>query len=96
MYQVRSEVFICIVSFDFDSNLVKYEGLLHEVQVAQVVVENGKVYIKLDVIVHYGCSVGEVAKNVQQRVKSTVENMTGLKVSTVDVKIAEVNIENYK
>ena len=42
MYQVRSEVFIYIVSFDFDSNLVKDEGLLHEVQVAQVVVENGK------------------------------------------------------
>ena len=42
MYQVSSEVFICIVSFDFDSNLVKDEGLLHEVQVAQVVVENGK------------------------------------------------------
>ena len=32
MHQVRSEVFICIESFDFNSNLVKDEELLQEVQ----------------------------------------------------------------
>ena len=32
MHQVRSEEFICIESFDFNSNLVKDEELLQEVQ----------------------------------------------------------------
>lgn len=61
-----------------------------------IVVEEGKVFISLDVTVFYGCAVKEVAKNIQQKVKTTVENMTGLTVATVDVKIAEVNIDNYK
>ncbi len=61
-----------------------------------VLVEDGQVYIELAVTVHYGCAVKEVAKNIQQRVKNTVENMTGLNVSKVDVKIAGVNIDNYK
>ena len=78
------------------NELVGKLGIKNLSKGVKVVVENGQVYISLDIVVHYGCTVGEVAKNVQQRVKTTVENMTGLDVSAVDVKIAEVNIENYK
>ena len=37
--------------------------------------------------------VFEVSKAVQERVKSAVENMTGIAVDEVNVKIADVNIE---
>ena len=46
--------------------------------------------------VDYGYDVVEVAKQVQNKVKAAIENMTGLTVSGVNVKIAGVNIENGK
>ena len=60
----------------------------------KVVVEQGKVSAELAITVDYGYDVIEVAKQVQNKVKAAIENMTGLTVSGVNVKIAGVNIEN--
>ena len=60
----------------------------------KVVVEQGKVSAELAITVEYGYDVVEVAKQVQNKVKAAIENMTGLTVSGVNVKIAGVNIEN--
>ena len=62
----------------------------------KVVVEEGEVFAELSITVEYGTEVVEVAKQVQNKVKAAIENMTGLTVSGVNVKIAGVNIENGK
>ena len=62
----------------------------------KVVVEQGEVSAELAITVEYGYDVVEVAKQVQNKVKAAIENMTGLTVSGVNVKIAGVNIENGK
>ncbi len=52
-----------------------------------------RVKAELVLIVEYGYNIPAVSQKVQERVKSTVENMTGLEVSDVDVRIAGVNMQ---
>ncbi len=60
----------------------------------KVVVEEGEVFAELAITVDFGVDVVEVAKTVQSKVKVAIENMTGLEVMGVNVRIAGVNIDN--
>lgn len=46
--------------------------------------------IDLRIIVHYGIPIQEVSRQLQLNVRETVENMTGLKVVEVNVKVEGV------
>lgn len=48
--------------------------------------------IDLFIIVEYGMRISEVARNVQENVKTKVETMTGLNVVEVNVNVQGVNI----
>ena len=50
--------------------------------------------IKVDVAINiaYGYAIPEISAKVQERVKSAVENMTGLTVTDVDIRIASVEM----
>ena len=50
--------------------------------------------IELHLIVEYGCQIHRVAQEIQTKVKSTVENMTGLTVSNVNVNVLGVSFPN--
>ena len=52
--------------------------------------------VKVDVAINiaYGFSIPEVSAKVQEKVKSAIENMTGLTVAVVNVRIASVSMEN--
>ena len=54
--------------------------------------------VKVDVAINiaYGYSIPEVSKKVQDRVKSAIENMTGLNVAVVNVRIATVDMSSDK
>ena len=54
--------------------------------------------VRVDVALHirFGYAIPEVSAKVQERVKSAVENMTGLEISTVNVRIAGVDLEKRK
>lgn len=60
----------------------------------RISVEEGKVSVDLSIILDYGYSIPEVTKAVQERVKNTIETMTGLKVADVNIRIADVKIDN--
>ena len=49
--------------------------------------------IDVNIIVEYGSRIPDVAFEIQNRVKKAVENMTGLKVSEVNVHVQGVNTE---
>ncbi len=55
--------------------------------------ENGKAKIDVNIIVEYGARIPDVAFEIQNRVKTAVENMTGLKVDEVNVHVQGVNTE---
>ena len=52
------------------------------------------VKIDVNIIVEYGTRIPDVAFEIQNRVKKAVENMTGLKVSEVNVHVQGVNTES--
>ena len=52
--------------------------------------------IDLYIIVKYGVRIPDIALNVQEAVKAAIENMTGLVVSDVNVRIASVEMEKEK
>lgn len=62
----------------------------------KVSVEDGNVHVELSLNIQYGYHVPEVSANVQDKVKTSIENMTGLKVSGVDIQIAGVMVEGTK
>jgi len=49
--------------------------------------------IDLYMIVEYGCRIPDVAWQIQEKVKESVENMTGLNVIEVNIHVQGVNIE---
>lgn len=51
-----------------------------------------KVSFKLSLVVEYGCNIPQVCRMVQEKVKNTVENMTGLIVDNVEVTISGIVI----
>lgn len=57
-----------------------------------VEVVNSTVSVKLSLTLEYGYSVPVVSQKVQEKVKSAIENMTGLEVLDVNISIAGVNM----
>ena len=55
-----------------------------------VEVNDDKVCVDLSVNVSYNYNIPEVSEKVQERVKNAIENMTGLTVLEVNIKIATV------
>ena len=62
----------------------------------RVEVLSGIVNVDVALNIAYGYSIPEVSAKVQERVKSAIENMTGLEVSIVNVRIASVDMGNNK
>ena len=59
----------------------------------KILMEGGIVRVDMMVVVNYGYSIPEVSGQVQERVSQQIENMTGLSVSEVNVRIASVKLE---
>lgn len=62
----------------------------------KVTVTEEHVSVDLSLNMKYGYSIPEVSEMVQERVKTAIENMTGLIVLEVNIKIAGVNMEENK
>ena len=52
--------------------------------------EEGRVRADLSVVLDYGCSIPEVTAAIQEKVKSSIETMTGLNVAEVNVRVNSV------
>ena len=59
----------------------------------KILMEGGIVRVDMMVVVNYGYSIPEISEQVQERVSQQIENMTGLSVSEVNVRIAGVKLE---
>lgn len=58
----------------------------------KVQVGEKEVIIDLFVTVEYGCRIPDIAWEIQNKVKTAVENMTGLKVLEVNIHVQGVNM----
>ena len=59
----------------------------------KVEINEGIAKIDVNIIVEYGSRIPDVAFEIQNRVKKSVENMTGLKVEEVNVHVQGVNTD---
>jgi uncharacterized alkaline shock family protein YloU len=58
----------------------------------KVEIEDGVVTIDLALAIAYGYNIPETCRKVQTKVQSTIENMTGLKVAGVNLRVAGLNM----
>lgn len=62
----------------------------------KVTVLEGVVTVDLTLNIEFDKSIPETCQKVQEKVKSSIENMTGLEVADVNIHIASVDMENEK
>lgn len=70
--------------------LMRVENLSKGVKVK--LIENDKLQIELFVMVEYGTKISVIANNIIQKVRYSVENYTGLKVSSITVNVQAVRV----
>ena len=58
----------------------------------KVAVNGKRVKVALAIMMEYGYNIPGTCSKVQERVKSAVENMTGLTVAVVNIRIASVDM----
>ncbi len=78
------------------NELVSKLGIKSLSRGVKVTVEDKAVSVDLTLNLDYGYAIPKTCQKVQERVKSAVESMTGLTVENIDIKIANVTMDNGK
>ena len=78
------------------NELVSKLGVKNLSKGVKVTVLEGVVTVDLTLNIEFGKNILEVSKKVQDKVKSSIENMTGLEVADVNIRIAGVDMETEK
>ena len=74
------------------NELVSKLGMKNLSKGIRVEVSNGIVRVDVALNIAYGYAIPDVSAKVQEKVKTAIENMTGLEVSCVNVRIASVDM----
>ena len=75
------------------NELISKLGMKNLSKGVKVDVLEGIVTVSLALNLKYNYSIGEVSAKVQEKVKNAIENMTGLEVADVNIKVAGVEME---
>ena len=78
------------------SEISKYIGRNTHAKGIKVEMGEDELTYEIPIKISYGYNILEVSSEIQEKVKTTVENMTGIKVSDVNVNIADVAMESEK
>ena len=78
------------------NEIVAKTGIKNLSKGVHVDVMDGIVTVDLDLNIKYGYAIPEVSGNVQERVHTAIETMTGLEVGTINVRIASVDMGGNK
>ena len=78
---------------DITSEIMSKVGIKNLAQGVKLAIEDGKVSVEVKLTVEYGYNIPATCAKVQEKVKNTVENMTGLTVTDVDVRITGVGVK---
>ena len=86
---------VCSMGGNITKELVSRLGMKNLSQGVRVeVTEEGKIEVFVTINIAYGYAIPAVSGNVQEKVKAAIENMTGLEVSGVNVRIADVDMKS--
>jgi uncharacterized alkaline shock family protein YloU len=87
---------VAAMSGNITNELVSKLGMKNLSKGVKIEVNLDSVTVDLSLTLEYGYSIPNTSKLVQEKVKSAIENMTGLTVSEVNIRISGVNIERNK
>ena len=86
---------VCSMGGNITKELVSRLGMKNLSKGVRVeVTEEGKIEVFGTINIAYGYAIPAVSGNVQEKVKAAIENMTGLEVSGVNVRIADVDMKS--
>jgi uncharacterized alkaline shock family protein YloU len=83
---------VCSMAGNITKDLVSRLGMKNLSKGVHIEVEDERITVYVSINIAYGYAIPEVSSKVQERVKSSIENMTGLEVAHVNVKIADVDM----
>ena len=78
------------------NEIVAKTGIKNLSKGVRVEVMDGIVTVDLNLNIKYGYAIPEVSKNVQDRVRTAIETMTGLEIGTINVRVASVDMGGNK
>lgn len=78
------------------NELVSKLGMKNLSKGIRVEVSDGIVDVDVALNIAYGYGIPDVSSKVQEKVKTAIENMTGLEVSVVNIRIASVDMGKSK
>lgn len=78
------------------NELMSKVGMKNLTKGVKVEVFEKEVRCDIAVTLEYGYNIPATCQKVQEKVKSAIENMTGLEVSDVNIRIAGVNMQKNK
>lgn len=78
---------------DITSDIMSKVGIKNLAKGVKIAIEDMKVSVEVKLTVEYGYNIPATCAKVQEKVKNTVENMTGLSVTDVDVRITGVGVK---
>lgn len=81
---------------NFANDIMSKVGRKNLAKGAKVELNGKEVHVSVSLVVEYGYNIPSTCGKVQERVKSAIENMTGLKVIDVDVRIVGINMPKEK
>ena len=87
---------VAAMAGNITNDLMSKMGVKNLAKGVKVEVIGKRVKADLALVVEYGYNIPVVSQKVQEKVKSTIENMTGLEVSDVDKRIDGVNMQKDK
>lgn len=78
------------------NELMSKVGMKNLTKGVKVEVADGNVTVDLAVMMEYGFNIPATSQIVQTKVKNAIENMTGLSVVDVNIRIAGINMQKGK
>lgn len=83
---------VAAMNGNITSGLLSKVGVKGLAKGAKVDIFNKKVKVELAIIMEYGFNIPATCQSVQTKVKNAIENMTGLEVTDVNIRIAGINM----
>lgn len=80
----------------FTNELVGKFGVKNYSKGVKVEIVDDSAFVSIAINMRYGYNIPKTCKTVQDKIAQAIDNMTGLRVSEVNVRIAGVSLENEK
>ena len=84
---------VAAMAGNITNELISKLGMKNLSKGVKVLVTDRSVDVDLALNIEYGYSIMKVSEKVQEKVKAAIENMTGLSVADVNIRIAGVVME---